>query len=178
MVSLSRIKKVPRGFPKDSSCLSASFRPSFPKYHLNKHAETKVFKLELFFKDLKHLSLHKDHLWRAFKFFLCLQHTYTQIYPRRKRLISDNDVLAEGANTNNMILETRWTHKKLATVVRLICKLIGIPSERPIDNWSCNPKSAIQCKTLHSTIQCKEVFLISYRQHCGARSSCLFKYYF
>lgn len=36
VVSLSRIRKVPLGFPNDSSCLSASFRPSLPKYHLEK----------------------------------------------------------------------------------------------------------------------------------------------
>lgn len=35
VVSLSRIRKVPLGFPKDKSCRSASFRPSFPKYHLS-----------------------------------------------------------------------------------------------------------------------------------------------
>lgn len=39
VVSLSRIKKVPLGFPNDSSCLSASFRPSLPKYHLREIPE-------------------------------------------------------------------------------------------------------------------------------------------
>lgn len=39
VVSLSRIRKVPLGFPNDNSCLSASFRPSLPKYHLRERSE-------------------------------------------------------------------------------------------------------------------------------------------
>lgn len=39
VVSLSRIRKVPLGFPNDNSCLSASFRPSLPKYHLKEISE-------------------------------------------------------------------------------------------------------------------------------------------
>lgn len=39
VVSLSRMRKVPLGFPKDNSCRSASFRPSFPKYHLHVGAQ-------------------------------------------------------------------------------------------------------------------------------------------
>lgn len=35
VVSLSRIRKVPLWLPWPSSCLSASFLPIFPKYHLS-----------------------------------------------------------------------------------------------------------------------------------------------
>ena len=38
VVSLSRMRKVPLGFPLDRSCLSASFRPSLPKYQLAREA--------------------------------------------------------------------------------------------------------------------------------------------
>ena len=34
VVSLSRMRKVPLALPLESSCLSASFRPSLPKYQL------------------------------------------------------------------------------------------------------------------------------------------------
>lgn len=38
VVSLSRMRKAPRGLPTESSCLSESFLPIFPKYHLQGRA--------------------------------------------------------------------------------------------------------------------------------------------
>ena len=48
VVSLSRMRKVPLGFPLDRSCLSASFRPSLPKYQLEREAGNNNYTSVLF----------------------------------------------------------------------------------------------------------------------------------
>lgn len=73
VVSLSRIKKVPLGFPNDSSCLSASFRPSLPKYHLR---ETPEIVTQVMLGSIAK-QCHKAQTWRGF----CVEAVVTQIQP-------------------------------------------------------------------------------------------------